>query len=123
MAAKTNNGEIAYRLNLALTGRGLRPIDLSKKTGISKASISQYMSGKYCPPAQNAEKIGSVLRVSPLWLLAYEGAEEPDFLAYQPAEVKDPRLDQLLSTFIALNEDGQKMLLQYAEFLRQQYGK
>lgn len=60
--------ELAKRLEMALNYRGLKPIDLSRKTGIGKSSISQYLSGEYNPKQTNIYKMADALGVDPDWL-------------------------------------------------------
>ena len=64
----------AKRLNEAITLRNMKPIDLANTTGISKASISGYMLGKYEPKPARLRTMAKVLNVSEAWLMGYEGA-------------------------------------------------
>ncbi len=63
---------ISDRLNEALNIRGMKPIELSEKTGIDKGSISSYLSGRYLPKSKNIYKIATILNVDPTWLLGYD---------------------------------------------------
>lgn len=62
----------ANRLQEALKLRDMRAVDLSEKSGISKAQISCYLSGKYNPKAAPLYKMGVALDVSELWLSGYD---------------------------------------------------
>lgn len=44
---------------------------LSKKTGVSMSSISQYLSGRCAPNPENAEKLAAVLGCSPTYILGF----------------------------------------------------
>ena len=49
------------RLNKAMALRNMKAIDLSEKTGISKARISQYVNGVYTPKSKSTYIIAQVL--------------------------------------------------------------
>lgn len=61
--------EFKDRLNEALFAKGIRPVDLAKKTGISEATISQYRSGYAKPKEDKVAKIADALKVNPAWLI------------------------------------------------------
>lgn len=62
----------ADRLNEALNEANMTAQELSKKSGVSKASISQYRHGTYKPSNISSGKMGKVLGVNPLWLMGYD---------------------------------------------------
>lgn len=62
----------ANRLTYALTIRGIKPIELAEKTGIDKAKISSYMSGRYKAKQDGLITLSKVLNVSPVWLMGYD---------------------------------------------------
>ena len=62
----------ADRLNEALNEANMTAQELSKKSGVSKASISQYRHGTYKPSNISSGKMGEVLGVNPLWLMGYD---------------------------------------------------
>lgn len=57
------------RLIEAMRARGMRASELSKRTGLSKARISQYVNGKFVPKSDAVLALAEALRVSELWLL------------------------------------------------------
>lgn len=57
------------RLKQAMELRGIRATDLSQRTGLSKARISQYTNGKYRPGGPALCRIASALSVSEAWLM------------------------------------------------------
>ena len=63
------------RLQRSLAASGLKQTDIAEATGISKAAISSYLSGKYEPKQGNIYKLAEALRISPGLLL---GAWEKD---------------------------------------------
>ncbi len=60
------------RLKKALTIRKMKPIELSRKTNISKSLISLYMSGYAMPGLKNLMTISEALDVDIKWLLGYD---------------------------------------------------
>lgn len=62
---------IKDRLNEALKIRDMNPIDLARLSGISKASVSRYLSGKVIPRSNAIEKMARALHVNPAWVLGY----------------------------------------------------
>lgn len=65
------------RLIEAMEARGMRASELAKRTGLSKARISQYVNGKFIPKSDAVLLIAEVLEVSELWLLGKDAAMSP----------------------------------------------
>ena len=57
------------RFNEALSVRGIKPIELSEKTGLSESTISQYRSGYAKPKDDKLVLLSNVLGVNPVWLM------------------------------------------------------
>lgn len=62
----------ANRLRYAIMIKDIKPIELSKKTGISKTNISCYMSGKYEAKQDGVKSLADALDVNPVWLMGYD---------------------------------------------------
>ena len=77
--------EFKDRLVHAMKERGLRAADLSKRTGLSKARISQYVNGKFIPKSDAVLLMAETLRVSELWLMG-----KSDEMEAQPPRAKLP---------------------------------
>lgn len=60
------------RLNKAISLRGIKPIELSEKTGIDKSKISSYMSGRYKAKQDGVYLLAHALDVSEVWLMGYD---------------------------------------------------
>lgn len=97
----------AQRLQTALDINGMTAADLSKKTGISKASISQYLSGAVTAKQDKIYAISQVLNVTPAWLMAFD---EPDTRLLS---------EEVRVLFNSLSTDRQKEALAYLRFLTQ----
>ena len=83
------NSITSQRLREALNNSGMRQEDLANASGVSKASISQYINGSHTPSNISSGKIASVLGVNPLWLMGFDVPKEesaaivPDFLTQE----------------------------------------
>ena len=60
------------RLSEALSLAGMRAQELADRSGVGKASISQYLSGYHSPSNISAGKMAKVLGVDPLWLMGFD---------------------------------------------------
>lgn len=60
------------RLNLALSTKGVTAAELSRRTGISKGSISQYKNGIVNPKQDRIYLIANALGINEAWLMGYD---------------------------------------------------
>ena len=65
------------RLTEAMALRGMRASELARRTGLSKARISQYVNGKFVPKSDAIITIAEALGVSELWLLGKTDTVSP----------------------------------------------
>lgn len=84
-------GSFAQRLRDAMQSAGLKAVDLHERTGISKASISEYLSGNYEPKQKNVYRLAEALHVAPSYLM---GLSDPASSA-TPAPQKSDGLPEL----------------------------
>jgi len=72
----------------------MKAIELHERPGISKASISEYLSGNYEPKQRNIFKIAQALNVSPSYLMGVNDDPRPP--VQSPATASDdlPALTQ-----------------------------
>lgn len=62
----------AKRLREAMDDMGIIAQDLAEKSGVSKASVSQYVNGSHKPSNISAGKMAEVLCVNPVWLMGFD---------------------------------------------------
>lgn len=62
----------AERLRYAMELCGISAAELSRKSGFSKSSISQYLSGLHAPTKGGTEMLADALGVSPAWLFGFD---------------------------------------------------
>jgi len=65
------------RFNQALEIKNIKAVELSRKTGLSEAKISQYRSGFSKPKEDNLMVIAHALDVNPVWLMGLNVPMEP----------------------------------------------
>lgn len=85
---------------------------LSKRSGVSMASISQYLSGRCAPSVVNAEKLATVLGCHPITLL---GFDFPD----QENSISDPLIIEIAEEAKGMTFSQKKHLLQYVRLLKE----
>ena len=75
--------------------------ELSNRTGVAKASISQYVNGKNVPSNFTAEKLGRPFRISPAWLMGFDVPmiEEP-----QPTYYLDSKTAEMAQAYVENRE-------------------
>lgn len=101
----------AKRLTLALSNANMRPQELADKSGVSKASISQYVNGSHAPSNISSGKMASVLNVNPLWLMGFDvsmtedKSEEPVTIA---AHFDGDEYTDLVMKYKVLDNDGKE---------------
>lgn len=72
------NGEFKDRLSEAISKREMTAAELSRRTGISEATISQYKSGYAKPKEKKLSLLANALNVSPTWLMGLDVPMELD---------------------------------------------
>lgn len=69
-AVKT--GEFSERLRRIIAERGLTQSELSQLSGVSKSSISRYISGAWKAKQDTLYDLARALNVSEAWLMGYD---------------------------------------------------
>lgn len=87
--------------------------ELSEKTGVAKASISQYIHGRNAPNNITAKKLATPFGINPAWIM---GFDVPMIL--QSAETGLETDEAIIvEKYRGLPEDHKKMLEKYLSFL------
>jgi transcriptional regulator with XRE-family HTH domain len=77
----------AERLKYAIEFRRTSAAEVSKATGISRGSLSQYMNGKFSPKQDRIYLLAKHLHVSPTWLMGLDVSMEER----HPLEIHDDK--------------------------------
>lgn len=107
---------IKDRLEKAMKASGCNARELSRRSGLSEASISRYLSGQMEPRANAVSKMATALHVDAVWLMCLDDAPElqlPDSIKNSP-DLKKPLV---IECYHQLNEDGQLELEHYFKYL------
>lgn len=67
--------EFKDRLREAMNKEGLKQVDLSRKTGISAPTISEWLKGSYLAKQDKVAILAKALSVSPSWLMGIDDTE------------------------------------------------
>ena len=96
--------KVSERMREAMKIRGLKQIDIVRRTGIDKGTISHYMNDDYGPKGLNLGKIARELNVNEVWLAGYDAPMEreeidiskalKDLESRRPLEPWEETLDQ-----------------------------
>lgn len=111
----------------AMQIRGMRQVDVAEKSGLDKAQISQYKTGKYEPMQDALYKLAKALNVNVAWLM---GHDVPMEINIQELEQKSKVCDliekcygskayELIELFIKLNDTGKAKAIENLEDLVQ----
>lgn len=113
---------VCYRLHDAMVRAGMRQVDLEKKTGISRSSLSRYLSGAYEPNADKLHRLAVALDVSEAWLLGYDVAPErlpaEDAAAISETleeEMSRRMLDEIIAVYDRMSFAGRVALFEYVK--------
>ena len=69
--------EFQYRLVKSIEKADITAAELAEKTGISEASISNYINGKYVAKQDRCYAIAKALGVDPGWLMTGDEPRDP----------------------------------------------
>lgn len=101
----------ASRIKEGMQKIDFKAADLVKITGISKATISQYLSGEYEPSREKAESIAKALHVTEAWLMGYDvqPARKGDF------EPLNGKQKEMLKMFNDCSKDSQNRIMAFTK--------
>lgn len=118
----------AKRLQKALSDMNMKPQELADKSGVSKASISQYVNGSHTPSNISSGKMAKVLNVNPLWLMGFDVQmemepdyiytdEKSDFLIELTRKAKDKYFVETMMKYMSLLSEDKKSVDDMIDFL------
>ena len=111
-----SRSRIIYLIDTFCNGNRM---EFSKKTGIGKSSISQYVNGTNAPGNITAKKISDAFNVDPMWVMGFDvpmNPNEADDLRSDQA-VPDPKSEQLQALLATMSGEEKGELLNYIQFL------
>jgi repressor LexA len=111
--------ETAMRLRKAMEAKNLTPQELSNKSGVSKGSISLYLSGQNEPRTRNAGKMAEVLEVEPMWLMGFSEEIINASGTAQRLALYQKELSKMVNN---MNDEQRKSLMEFAQYLESKKG-
>ena len=100
----------------AMALRNMKAIDLSEKTGISKARISQYVNGVYTPKSKSTYIIAQALNVNEIWLMGIDVPMEPQKTENAPSDTdKSALIKEIVEKLSKLSLNNQKIVFDLIE--------
>lgn len=117
------------RLIKAMEIRNIKAADLSRKTGISESTISQYRSGYAMPKERKLAIIADALNVNPTWLMGLnvgmEIVEDPiqseRLISYIDGLTKSHELRTYFDKIAELPEDYRKIVFNSIDRIYEAY--
>ena len=105
----------ADRLRDAMTEAGKKQIDLVRETGLDRAAISKYLSGKNEPKQKAINRLAMALGVDEMWLWGYDVPK-----IRTPEQIKN---DDLVKVIAQLRKDPEffDVVSKLAELPPEQY--
>lgn len=118
----------AKRLQKALSDMNMKPQELVDKSGVSKASISQYVNGSHTPSNISSGKMAKVLNVNPLWLMGFDVPMEnetdylytdgkSDFLIEVTRKARSQEFVDRIMKYMSLMDENKKSVDDMIDFL------
>ena len=105
----------AQRLKKALSDLNMKPQELADRSGVSKASISQYVNGSHAPSNISSGKMGKILSVNPLWLMGFDVPREENVSDFSVSPEKSEPI--IMSYYNQLNTLGQETATEHVRLL------
>ena len=96
----------AKRIRMALDERAINQQTLADLSGVSKASISQYIHGRNIPSSHNASAMSAILGVRPEWLMGFGNDNIEEFV--------DPTYHQIMTLWKELTYEQRENIVHTA---------
>lgn len=121
---------IKNRIKEGMIMRKISAAQLAKMSGVSEASISNYLNDKVKPKTNNIQKLASALEVNEAWLMGYDVDPDADYDGvFKSDEIQNSKLEssenygRLYKNIIRkllddnLNDDDLKNIDDYVTFI------
>lgn len=122
--------DFSKRLQMGMSLKNMRQVDIVEKTGIKKSALSHYVKGMRSEVSlEVVHTIAQALDVNPVWLLGYDvpmdssatySKESADFLM---DSFEDKSTREVMEIMRKLDDNGKNQILQYSLFVLSQNQK
>lgn len=92
-------------------------MEFSRRTGVGKSSISQYVNGTNAPGNITASKIGNAFGLDPMWVMGFDVPMNKAEKKLQELAEDKHDTAMLLKYFGMLNDKGRELALVYVKSL------
>ena len=103
--------DFQMRLRLLLADKKMTASELSRRSGVGKADISNYLNGKYLPKQDKVYMLAKALNVNPGWLMT--GIEQISDPTRVPVII--PNSAQFVQIAQAMDPDDYEIVMQIFE--------
>ena len=112
---KMKNEETSRRIREILSLRNLSQQELADKSGVAKASISQYVNGTHVPGNKKAGQMAEVLKCDPLWLMGFDVPMEKEL--HLTATLTPITKEDFIATLLSkMTDEDKDDLISYMEY-------
>lgn len=107
---------VSQRLKELMESTGDKQIDMARKTGISKGTLTKYVNGKMGMKQSRIEQIAEIYGVDPVWLLGFDvpKKKKPYYVIEQSHKTlvreQTVRYGELLAKFDKLNDSDKQII-------------
>ena len=110
-------GTFSKRLRASMDAANMKAVELHELTGISKASISEYLAGNYEPKQRNIFKLAQALNVAPSYLMGVgdSASESPSPASSDRPRRKGVRIPVLGSVVAGVPIEAVEEIIDYEE--------
>ena len=116
------------RLRKVMEEKDVTAAELAARTGISRATISRYLSGAFVPKQQRTYALAVALNVDPAYLIFGDGDEpeqpptesDPELQAIMDNLKNNPLVGQLNRNALGASNDDLRKTLDFLNFLKTQ---
>jgi transcriptional regulator with XRE-family HTH domain len=108
------------RLREAMSIRGKTQADLVRITGLSKSTLSRYLSGGFEPKQNAVNKLAEALNVAEMWLWGYDVPMVKKIATNEGSEMSDSKRKLLALAEDCSEEEAERLLQMMKLFLNKQ---
>lgn len=123
MSNKMTYPTVARRFSEALNDNNMNQLELARRCGIGRSSVSHYINGTHCPSNSRAGKLGRILGVNPAWLMGFDvdKYKEPEDTKEKERIVekfsKDDEMINIVKRLYNLSSDKKKAISNLIEVI------
>lgn len=120
MADNKRVASTSYRLKEAMMVADKTQADLVRETGLSKSTLSRYLSGEFEPKQNAVAKLASSLNVNEMWLWGYDVPMEKETATQTDNGLSEAKIKLLALADSCTEEEAERLLQMMELFLNKQ---